>query len=75
MSALQAVGAVLIAFAAVKLWIVRRALRERRAFLAGATRRDPAASFAKPWLFAAWIGWRVAAGALALVAGIWLLVR
>lgn len=75
MNPLHAVGVVLIVFAVVKLAIAGRALRERRAFRAGRSTRDPEASFAKPWLFSAWVGWRLAAAALSLVAGIWLLAR
>jgi len=75
MTPLQAVGVVFVVFALVKLAIAGRALRERATFRAGRSSRDPQASFAKPWLFLAWVGWRLAAAALALVAGIWLLAR
>ncbi len=75
MNSLHAVGAVLLVFALVKLAIAGRALRERREFRAGRTTRNPEASFAKPWLFNAWVGWRLAAAALSLVCGLWLLLR
>lgn len=75
MSALQAVGIAFIAFALIKAWIVRRALRERAAYLAGTSSHDPCATFARPGLFAWWVGWRIAAAVLACGAGIWLLVR
>ena len=75
MSSLHAVGVVLVVFAVVKLAIAGRALRERRAFREGRSNRDPEASFAKPWLFNAWVGWRLAAAALSLVSGLWLLTR
>jgi hypothetical protein len=74
-TALHAVGVAFLVFAVVKLAIAGRALRERRAFREGRSNRDPQASFAKPWLFNAWVGWRLAAAALSLVAGIWLLLR
>ncbi len=75
MNPLHAVGVVLVIFAVVKLAIAGRALRERRAFREGRSARDPEASFAKPWLFNAWVGWRLAAAALSLVSGVWLLTR
>ena len=75
MSSLHAVGVVFLVFAVVKLTIAGRALRERRAFREGRSARDPQASFAKPWLFTAWVGWRLAAAALALISGLWLLLR
>jgi hypothetical protein len=75
LSSLHAVGVVLLVFAVVKLAIAGRALRERRAFREGRSTRDPEASFAKPWLFNAWVGWRLAAAALSLVAGVWLLLH
>ena len=75
MNSLHAVGVVLLVFAVVKLAIAGRALRERRAFREGRTTRNPEASFAKPWLFKAWIGWRLAAAALSLASGLWLLTR
>ncbi|MCS6970745.1 MAG: hypothetical protein N3B15_03760 [Planctomycetota bacterium] len=75
MTALHTVGLVFIVFALVKLWIVRRALRERAAYLAGASAHDPSATFARPALFAWWVGWRVAAALLALGAGLWLVLR
>ena len=76
MTPLHAVGVLLLVFAVVKLAIAKRALDERRAFRAGVPGAvDPQASFTKPWLFACWVGWRFAAAAVALVAGIWLLAR
>lgn len=75
MTALHAVGVVLVVFAVVKLAIAGQALRERRRFRAGRSTRDPEASFAKPWLFNAWVGWRLAAAALSLISGLWLLLR
>jgi hypothetical protein len=54
-------------------WAALRRLKAHRAGVPGAV--DPSGGHAKPWLFWAWIGWRVAAAALALVSGIWLLAR
>lgn len=75
MNPLHAVGVAFLLFAVVKLAIAGRALHERRAFREGRSNRDPQASFAKPWLFNAWVGWRLAAAALSLVSGVWLLTR
>jgi len=75
LSSLHAVGVVLLVFAVAKLAIAGRALRERRAFREGRSTQDPQASFTKPWLFNAWVGWRLAAAAVSLVAGVWLLLH
>lgn len=76
MTALQAVGAFLLAFAALKLgiaWTALRRLKNHRAGVPGAV--DPSGGHAKPWLFWAWIGWRLAAAALSCAVGFWLLAR
>ena len=76
MTSLQVVGILFLAFAIAKLAIAGRALVRLKAFRAGqAGVLDPTAGMAKPWLFWAWFGWRIAAAALALAAGSWLLLR
>ena len=76
MTALQAVGLILLAFAITKLAIALAGLRRLKAHRAGVTGAvDPLATYAKPWLFWTWFGWRIAAAALAFAAGIWLLLR
>lgn len=76
MNSLEAVGVILIAFALAKLAIAGAALRRLRAHHAGVPgATDPSAGHAKPWLFWVWFGWRIAAAALALTSGIWLLLR
>jgi hypothetical protein len=76
MTSLQAVGIVLIAFAVAKLAIAGAALRRLRAHRAGVIgASDPTSGHAKPWLFWVWFGWRIAAAALALTSGLWLLLR
>lgn len=74
MTALHAVGILLIAFAVAKLAIAMAAMRRLRAHRAGAA-PDPAAGHARPWLFMAWVGWRIAAAIVAATTGIWLLAR
>lgn len=74
MTALHAVGVLLIAFAIAKLAISGAAMRRLRAHRAGAA-HDPAAGHARPWLFLAWVAWRLLAAVVALAAGIWLLAR
>jgi hypothetical protein len=74
MTALHAVGLLLIAFAIAKLVIAGAAIRRLRAHRAG-TAPDPAAGHARPWLFGAWVGWRIAAAIVAATAGVWLLAR
>lgn len=76
MTALQVVGAFLLVFAGVKLaiaWAALRRLHNHRAGVPGAV--DPSGGHAKPWLFWAWIGWRLAAAALSFAVGSWLLAR
>ncbi len=76
MTSLQAVGVILLIFAVAKLAIAGAALRRLKAHRAGVPGAvNPMTGHAKPWLFWAWFGWRLAAAALALVAGIWLLLR
>ncbi len=76
MTSLQVVGILFLVFAVAKLAIAGRALLRLKAFRAGhAGVVDPTAGMAKPWLFWAWFSWRVAAAALALAAGGWLLLR
>lgn len=73
---LTAVAVMLLAFGGVKLWIAGAAVRRRRVFLAGVPgSTDPSAGHRSPWMFWAWVGWRVAAAALAIGAACWLLAR
>jgi len=75
-TALQAVGLFLLAFAVTKLviaWVALRRLNAHRAGVPGVV--DPSGGLAKPWLFWVWFGWRLAAAALSLAVGIWLLTR
>lgn len=69
-----AVACGLIVFGLFKLGFAGAAILRRRAFQAGTPgSSDPGAGFRAPWLFWAWVGWRLAAAALALGSAAWLL--
>lgn len=68
-----ALAAVLAAFGAFKLWIALAAVHRLRLWRAGAPgATDPMQGFRGPLLFWGWVGWRVAAGLLALTFAMWL---
>lgn len=68
-----ALAAVLAAFGLFKLWIASEAVVRLRAFRAGRPGVvDPMTGFRGPVLFWGWVGWRIAAGLLAIGLAAWL---
>lgn len=71
-----AIAGLLGAFGLFKLAVAGAALARLRAFRAGRPQAvDPRARHAAPWMFWGWVGWRLAAGALAVGVAGWLLAR
>ncbi|MEK7415215.1 MAG: hypothetical protein AAB263_18065 [Planctomycetota bacterium] len=69
-----AVAIFLFLFGAFKLWLAIAAITQMRAWRAGvAGVTDPSVAHSKPWLFWAWVSWRLAAAALAIAVAVWLL--